>query len=192
MPPNSGTLFHSVAIQFLKECASWCQCEDTERGECHNRLPQPRRESSGLPTLWRKLSADRVRGCRPANDPPLTEGMLIVGGGGEPQSNKCNRLSPCLTHWFGIKHLCALCWCWYHCGLQLFITTQPRKLWISRSRLDSLRFSKTDYCRGPRSAPCTLCFSNLWTAPPMTTSLKHPDGSISLPSYGDTLFNSEK
>lgn len=70
--------------------------------------------------------------------------------GGEPQSNKCNRLSPCLTHWFGIKHLCALCWCWYHCGLQLFIATQPRKLWISRSHLDSLRFPKqttvTDHC----------------------------------------------
>lgn len=36
----------------------------------------------GLGTLWRTLSADRERGCRPANDPPLTEGMLIVGGEG--------------------------------------------------------------------------------------------------------------
>lgn len=61
-----------------------------------------------------------------------------------------------------------------------------------KESLGFITFSKTDYCRGPLSAPCTFCFWNLRTAPPMTTSLKHPDESISLPSYGDTLFNSEK
>lgn len=61
-----------------------------------------------------------------------------------------------------------------------------------KESLGFITFSKTDYCRGPLSAPCTFCFSNLRTAPPMTTSLNHPDESISLPSYGDTLFNSEK
>lgn len=36
------------------------------------------RQSAHVPTLWRKLSADKLV-CSHANNPPLTEGMLIVG-----------------------------------------------------------------------------------------------------------------
>ncbi len=82
MPPNSGTLFNPVAIQFSRNAR-----HDVSVKYRAGRLSQSitsaleEMQSFHVPTLWWKLSASEP--ARPgrihANSPPLTEGMAIVG-----------------------------------------------------------------------------------------------------------------
>lgn len=67
------------------------------------------RQSAHVPTLWRKLSADKLV-CSHANNPPLTEGMLILGDHSQISATAF-AISDSLV-WSQTSHqanLCALC-----------------------------------------------------------------------------------
>lgn len=163
--------------------------------ECHNRLPQPGRKIKSESLIPRAHSLEQTlcrQGgeCRPANDPPLTEGMLIVG---EPQSNKCN----CFCHvWLtGLElNISALS------VLMLILLCTPAVYHHTTTKDMTLKESVFKPHRGlrfitffkNRRLMCCVFFLHLRTARPPQKSVKSRDESISLPKNGDTLSSEEK